>query len=414
MRDELLTDAAGAPRRTERTTSEEGARSEEGATAEEGATREQGATPDPPELADASTVPERFDPATMRGEIIEAEHLARYRWASGIARGRRVLDAGCGTAFGSVLLAAAGATSVVGVDLAADVLDDARPRMPPGVTLEVGDVTELPYEDASFDLVVCFEVIEHLQERSRALEEFRRVLVPDGVLAISSPNRDVYPPGNPHHVHEYTPAELEQELREQFPFVRLARQHTWIGSGVLDDRRFQTGEDHELGGDLSVRKLAVDQPGAELYTVALAGQHEPAGLGPTLELATAVELRKWDALWHEQDRVLARQAELLSAHERLFAEKAAEGEQIWNEMQRLRHQLGRAESELARMPALDAQLRELVDVNDQLLASNHELQSRQAQLDEITARYTVVVQSTSWKLTRPLRRAAALFRKSAR
>lgn len=367
--------------------------------------------------ADAADVPERFDPATMHGEIIEAEHLARYRWVSPIAAGRRVLDAGCGTAFGSAMLAKAGAAEVVGVDVASDVLDAARAQMPAGVTLETGDVTALPYADASFDLVVCFEVIEHLDERARALDEFRRVLGPDGVLAISSPNRDVYPAGNPHHVHEYTPAELEREVSHYFPFVTLARQHTWIGSGVLDDGRFAAGDDEELGGDLRVRKLLADQPGAELYTLALAAHEDPSTPGATLELATAVELRRWDALWHEQDRVLAQQAELLSAHERLFAEEAAQRDQLWHEVEQLRHQLGRTESQLARMPALDAQLGELVQINDELLRFNHELQARQVQLDELietAARYTVVVQSTSWKLTRPLRRTAAFMRRLTR
>ena len=59
--------------------------------------------------------------------------------------------------------------------------------------------------DRSFDLVVCFEVIEHLEEPDAALRELERVVAADGVVLVSSPNRDVYEPGNPHHLHEYTP-----------------------------------------------------------------------------------------------------------------------------------------------------------------------------------------------------------------
>jgi O-antigen biosynthesis protein len=362
-------------------------------------------------------VSERFDPARMRGEIIEAEHLARYRWVSPIAADRRVLDAGCGTAYGSMLLAEAGALEVVGVDLATGVLEEAREQMPATVVLEEGDVTSLAYEDASFDLVVCFEVIEHLEEPGRALDEFHRVLGPDGVLAVSSPNRDVYPPGNPHHVHEYTPPELERELARNFPFVRLERQHTWITSGVFDDARFEIGDDEDLGADVGIRKLVADEPGAELYTLALASRREPPSPAATLELATAVEVRKWDALWHEQDEVLGRQADLFVAHEQLFAEKAAEGSRLWDEVQELRRQLEATESELSRMPALDAQLQELIAINDELLALNHELQRRQETLEELqatAARYAVLVESRSWKLTGPLRHAGALARKLAR
>lgn len=361
----------------------------------------------------ASDVPERFDPSTMHGEILEAEHLARYRWAASLASGCRVLDAGCGTAYGSALLAESGALEVVGVDSASDVLDDARRQMPPGVVLEQGDVTELGYEDGRFDLVVCFEVIEHVADPSRALDEFRRVLSPDGVLALSSPNRDVYPPGNPHHVHEYTPAELAEALESRFDHVRLERQHTWITSGILDDDRFALSGDEDIGKDLRIRKVAADEPGAELYTVALAGQRELPEMGGVVELATAVELRKWDALWREQADVLERQAELLAAHDQAFVERGVLERQLRHEIGELRTRLAKSEMALARMPALEAQLKELLQVNDDALALNHDLQQRQLHYDELAAiaeRYTVVVESTSWKLTRPLRRVLAAVR----
>ncbi|HST34295.1 MAG TPA: class I SAM-dependent methyltransferase [Solirubrobacteraceae bacterium] len=379
----------------------------------------------PTTSAAGSEVPERFDPATMQGELLESEHLARYRWAARLAHGRRVLDAGCGTAYGSKLLAEAGALEVVGIDMAADVLDSVRAQMPANVVLEVGDVTSLGYADGRFDLVVCFEVIEHLEERGRALDEFRRVLSAGGVLVLSSPNRDVYPPGNPHHVHEYTPDELERELSPRFTHTRLERQHTWITSGVLDDAAFGRSDDEELDVDVRVRKLARDEPGAELYTVALAGQQDLPVTPGVLELATAVELRKWDRLWHEQaraieqqadvlaanEKVLGEQAELFTAHDRLFAEQAVLEGQLRHEVDELRGQLAKTESELARMPALDAQLKELLKVNDETLAHNQALQERQVGYDDLAARYAVVVQSTSWKLTAPLRRVGAIVRK---
>jgi ubiquinone/menaquinone biosynthesis C-methylase UbiE len=362
------------------------------------------------------SVPERFDPATMRGEIIEAEHLARYRWAAAIAPGRRVLDAGCGTGYGSLLLAEAGALEVTGVDRAVDVLVSAREKMPATVVLEEGDVTALPYEDGRFDLIVCFEVIEHLENPSDALDEFRRLLSPSGVLALSSPNRAVYPPGNPHHVHEYTPDELEAELTSRFTFASLRRQHTWITSGVLDDEQFRRSDDASLGDDVAIRKLGADQPGAELYTLGLAGEQQLPDPSAALELSAAVELRRWDALWHEQSQLLTQQQELLTAHEQVFVDHAVLVGQLQREIHLLRGQLARTESQLARMPELDAQLQDLLQTNDELLALNHQLQRRQqhlAELETTAARYTVLVESSSWRLTSPLRRAGALLRRLA-
>jgi SAM-dependent methyltransferase len=360
----------------------------------------------------------------MHGEIIEAEHLARYRWASTLVEGRRVLDAGCGTAYGSMMLAEAGALEVIGVDRAPEVLEAVRADMPSAVVLETADVTSLPYPDGRFDVVVCFEVIEHLNDRGRALDEFRRVLTSAGVLAISSPNRDVYPPGNPHHVREYTPAELELDLSQRFDAVRLERQHTWITSGVLDDARFQLGEDRGLGEDVCVRKLESDELGRELYTVALAGQQELPIAQPTFELAAPVELRKWDDLWHEQDDTLSRQAEMLSEQAQLLAEQGQaviENDTIrtqhLQEIELLRRQLETAEFEIARIPMLDAKVGDLLRLNDDLLSRNEVLLQREEDIDEllaIAARYTVVVNSTSWKLTRPLRNIVAGVRTRGR
>src|SRR5215471_19117727 len=90
-----------------------------------------------------SAIPERFEPPETPGQLVEAAQLARYRWAAQLAAGRSALDAGCGAAYGSALLADAGATSVLGIDIAAGVLDAARAEMPANVTLATGDLRDL-------------------------------------------------------------------------------------------------------------------------------------------------------------------------------------------------------------------------------------------------------------------------------
>src|SRR5438132_386474 len=127
--------------------------------------------------------PERFDPKAMHGTLMEAEHLARYWWAASLVSGRRVLDAGCGTAYGSEILARAGASEVVGVDADPAAVKEARASTT-GVTLEVGDARDLPHPDRSFDVAVCFEVIEHVDDPETILDELRRVLGGDGLLVV--------------------------------------------------------------------------------------------------------------------------------------------------------------------------------------------------------------------------------------
>ena len=107
--------------------------------------------------------------------------------------------------------------------------------MPGSVRLQPGDLAKLDFEDDTFELVVCFEVIEHFVDPFTVLDELVRVLAPGGVLLISSPNRDVYQPGNPHHLHEFTPTELEAELAARLGHVKLFRQQDYIVSAVLSD-----------------------------------------------------------------------------------------------------------------------------------------------------------------------------------
>ncbi|MDP1850210.1 MAG: class I SAM-dependent methyltransferase, partial [Solirubrobacteraceae bacterium] len=132
--------------------------------------------PDDPaaQAAGLEATGERLIPEAYAGSVVLAEHLARYRLAARLAPGRDVLDAACGEGYGSAMLAAAGAASVVGIDIDAATVAHARERH--GIDARQGDVGRLPFDDATFGLVVSFETIEHVAEPERALDEFRRVL----------------------------------------------------------------------------------------------------------------------------------------------------------------------------------------------------------------------------------------------
>ena len=160
---------------------------------------------------------ERFTPET-RGAIWH-EHWHRYCAVLPLAQGKRVLDAACGEGYGSYLLVQT-ARSVVGVDIDSRSIAHAASRYArPGLEFVAASVTALPQADASFDLVVSFETIEHLAEQRAMLAEFRRVLGATGCLVISSPNRPVYrglaegkEEINHFHVKELDRAELKALL----------------------------------------------------------------------------------------------------------------------------------------------------------------------------------------------------------
>jgi SAM-dependent methyltransferase len=173
---------------------------------------------------------ERFLPGA-RGEIA-FEHWHRYAFALGIAAGRRVLDAACGEGYGTALLATR-AAQAIGVDIDAATVAHAREtyRDRANLRYEAASVAALPLPDASVDVVVSFETIEHLPPEAQPamLAEFARVLAPGGLLVISSPNKRRYSDergyANPYHLHELYRADLERLLDAGFP----ARQ--WFHQG---------------------------------------------------------------------------------------------------------------------------------------------------------------------------------------
>jgi SAM-dependent methyltransferase len=160
-----------------------------------------------------------------------SEHVARYAFARRYAQDKRVLDAGCGTGYGSAELAQS-AAAVTGLDIAADAIEYARANYPiPGLRFVESSCTAVPFPAESFDLLVAFEVIEHLADYRAFLDETARVLAREGLFIVSSPNKRYYGTTraetgpNPYHEHEFEADEFVRELERVFPNVRLLLQN---------------------------------------------------------------------------------------------------------------------------------------------------------------------------------------------
>jgi SAM-dependent methyltransferase len=102
-----------------------------------------------------------------------------------------------------------------GVDLDPSATEAAVRQDPGRQSVLRGNGCQLPFPDGLFSLVTSFETIEHLHARKALVAELRRVLAPDGVFILSTPNANhTRPvngkPDNPFHVHEYTPDELKR------------------------------------------------------------------------------------------------------------------------------------------------------------------------------------------------------------
>lgn len=342
-------------------------------------------------------ISERFSPDEDAGRLIEAEHVARYQWAAQLASGRSVLDAGCGTAYGTQLLAGAGARKVVGVDIAEPMLDAVRPRMPQAVTLTAGDLNQIPYSDDRFELVVCFEVIEHFEDPFSVLDELVRVMAPNAVLAISSPNRGVYQEGNPHHFHEFRPDELEGELSSRLANVRLFRQHNYISSAVLSDENFQRAA-HAPLVDVDMYKLVSGELDRETYTVAIASNDDLPDMRSLTAMTGTLELRDWLALFETQSIALKTRDDQIANLETRVANSNRLGELLVD-----------AERRLAGVPDLKVRIADLERDLEAARAATERARGDARVLDErLTMSERVVadvMNSPSWRVTQPLRTA---------
>lgn len=168
---------------------------------------------------------ERFVP-TEHG-VIRQEHLHRYAWCLPLVEGKDVLDVASGEGYGSAMLASK-ARSVRGVDISHDAVNHAAERYAALGNLQYlqGSAAAIPLADDSVDVVVSFETIEHLLEQDEMMAEIRRVLRPDGILVMSSPNKEVYSDQagyhNDYHVKELYLNEFQALLEKYFPAVELS------------------------------------------------------------------------------------------------------------------------------------------------------------------------------------------------
>jgi predicted SAM-dependent methyltransferase len=149
---------------------------------------------------------------------IRADHLARYELAASLLKpGDQVGDLACGVGYGAYVLATSASAPAV---LAADI-DEGAVKYAltfyahPNIQYQRADVTSLQLEEGSFDLITCFETVEHVHESAALLDNLNRALKPGATLVISTPNEDVLPFKNfknPYHVRHYTPREFEELL----------------------------------------------------------------------------------------------------------------------------------------------------------------------------------------------------------
>jgi SAM-dependent methyltransferase len=348
---------------------------------------------------------ERVIPGLVDADLLN-EHLARYLFAkhflARMPQPASVLDAGCGSGYGSAELAKTGAC-VTGADVSGEAVEYAREHFgAQGIRFVEAPCESLPFEAESFELVTAFEVIEHLERWRDLLGEANRVLKPGGVLLVSTPNREYYTESrgeagpNPFHVHEFDYGEFQEALSAVFPHVRIWTQNH-AGAIVFAPP--------EPEGALLEASGAADPAGAHFYLAACSRSPiavndsftwTPSSANLLREREKHIarlegELRQKDA-WLQQN--IREHTELLGRHEALNAELQASNNWAAGLSAELKQRIAHIvslqnelEKRLERVRSLEDRNREL---QEELDAEQREAQSV---IDRLEA---TVIERTEW------------------
>ena len=183
-----------------------------------------------------------FDPSKM-SQTGSIDYL-RYQKALDYLRPEdNVLDIACGSGYGSHMLSTVCA-SVTGADYNQSMIDQCRNTYQnAGLRYELADVTNLVYDDESFDVAVSMETIEHVDERAY-VSEISRVLKPHGRLILSTPQNEWGFTLVPWHVKEYGLQEIKDCLSTHFDIVKVhgINSHVISDTSELGDRMLVIAE----------------------------------------------------------------------------------------------------------------------------------------------------------------------------
>ena len=347
---------------------------------------------------------ERYIP-TEEGKI-RLEHYHRYATVLDVVKEKNVLDVACGEGYGSFFMAEV-AASVVGVDISDETLQHAsNTYKKTNLDFCTGSAVALDFSDDLFDVVVSFETIEHLVEQAQMLAEIRRVLRPDGVLVISSPNRPIYSEEsgkhNEFHVKELDFIEFDELLKAEFSTIQYFGQRMLMGSVIQPleggQNSFRAWQDD--GEELKQNTGHLVDP---VYFVAFCGNNTDDL--PRVDMSVLypdnLDLIKHYtgfAKWAQSlESVLVERDEQIENLQQTVIER---DEQIENLQQTVIERDEQIENLQQTVIERDEQIGNL---RDETVRRGEWALGLDAELKEERARLLAVTKSNSWRLTLPLR-----------
>jgi ubiquinone/menaquinone biosynthesis C-methylase UbiE len=218
---------------------------------------------------------ERFVP--YDSNQIFTEHMHRYYFAKQFVKGLKVLDVACGEGYGSFILAE-DAVFVTGVDISNDAIEHASKKyVKNNLNFIQGKAQDIQVESNSFDVVISFETIEHHDQHYEMISEIKRVLSPNGILIISSPDKKYYSElkkyKNPFHIKELYKSEFSALISSNFQYCYNFNQGISIGSFIVRDKSINDNILSFTTGSIEKTTTICDELSYPEYNLIISSNH---------------------------------------------------------------------------------------------------------------------------------------------
>ncbi|HCB62181.1 MAG: hypothetical protein A2W93_10760 [Bacteroidetes bacterium GWF2_43_63] len=206
------------------------------------------------------------------------EHIHRYAFALEFVQNKIVIDIASGEGYGSNLLATK-ANYVTGIDISREAVEHSKNKYKKkNLSFLEGSTSEIPLDSQSVDVVVSFETIEHHDKHDEMMIEIKRVLKPDGMLIISSPDKNSFSKipnfHNDFHIKELYLEEFKNLLSSYFSCHVFFSQKICYSSLIVSDSKM---EFYEFSGDFNEinkqKELVIPY-----YNIAIASMKNISGL----------------------------------------------------------------------------------------------------------------------------------------
>lgn len=208
----------------------------------------------------------------VNDQIGTIEHLHRYAFAMEYVSNKIIVDIASGEGYGSNLLAGV-ASHVIGVDVSQEAIDFACQKyIKPNLEFKVGSADSIPVLDNSVDVVVSFETLEHHEKHDEMMKEIVRILKPEGLMIISTPDKSIYhrrDPDNIYHVKELYFDEFTSLVKKHFKESAFIEQKIIFGSLLslkhsnpsgAEKLSFYSGNFDRIKFSLDLSKDMINQP----------------------------------------------------------------------------------------------------------------------------------------------------------